>query len=336
MSESDPAARARREAADTRAREWLGQLYSGDITEQDRHGFQAWLAEDPEHKRAFHTINQIWISLDRVSHIEDGLTEGSFGSTNLGKPAAAATRWFQSWRNAAIAAGLAAIVAFAGLNWRTPRDHAHFTTGVGEIRELDLTDGSQLVLRPDTEVVASISDEERNIIIERGGAYFDVSRDEDSPFVVSAAGIDVRVHGTAFDVLKGPSSVTVSVAHGRVAVASRNRGGHSVALAGGQQVTVNADGSFGTVTEFDPKRVLGWRDGRFSYFNARLEDIIADINRYRAVKISIEDEALKDLRITTMFRVENTDQMLAGIEATQPVTIVHSPSSIVIKRRDAL
>src|SRR5690606_34728179 len=104
-------------------------------------------------------------------------------------------RRFQSWRNAAIAAGVAAIVSFAGLNWRAPRDHAHFTSGVGEIRGLDLTDGTQLVLRPDTEVVASISDEERNITIERGGAYFDVSRDEDRPFVVSAAGIDVRVHG---------------------------------------------------------------------------------------------------------------------------------------------
>jgi transmembrane sensor len=108
-----------------------------------------------------------------------------------------------------------------------------------------------------------------------------------------------------------------------------------VELTGGQQLTVEADGTFGAIVEFDPKRVLGWRDGRFSYFNARLEDIIADINRYRTVKIVIEDEALKDLRITTMFRVENAEQMLGGIEATEPVTIVRSSSSITIRRRQA-
>lgn len=341
MSDNDLATQARREVVDGKAREWLSYLYSGDITEQGRAGFLAWLAENPEHRRAFQMINDIWTSLDRVRDIENALPGESINSASLGKPTEAPvrSRWRRAWRSAAIAAGLAAIVTFASLNFRDPIDRAHVTTGVGEIRALDLTDGSQLVLRPDTEIVASMSSEERNITLERGGAYFDVSRDEIRPFVVSAAGIDVRVHGTAFDVLKGPSSVTISVTHGRVAVsdhANRNRDGmHSVALTGGQQVTVAADGTFGAITEFDPKRVLGWRDGRLSYFNARLEDIIADINRYRTVKISIEDEKLKDLRITTMFRVENTDQMLAGIEATEPVTIVRSSSSIVISRRAA-
>lgn len=347
-TDNDLATQARRDEIDAKAREWMSYLYSGEITERRRAGFQNWLAASPDHRAAFRMLNDIWISLDRVRGIEDGMVDASRNSSKVTKPFGLRLGWRQVMHVAAnigsgariaagVVAGIVAIVLLATLKLAAP-DERHFASAVGEIRSLGLDDGTQLVLRADTALVASMSREERNVTIERGGAYFDVSRDATRPFVVSAAGIDVRVRGTAFDVLKGPQSVTVSVTRGRVAVSDltgRNRGdAHTVELSGGQQLTVGADGTFGAVTAFDPNQVLGWRDGRFSYSNARLEDIVADINRYRTEKISIEDEALKDLRITTMFRVENADQMLAGIAAAEPVTIVRSPSSIAIRRRE--
>ena len=66
---------------------------------------------------------------------------------------------------------------------------------------LGLTDGSQLVMRADTAIVAAMSPEERSVTIERGGAYFDVTKDEDRPFVVSAGAVDVRA-GTAVPALE--------------------------------------------------------------------------------------------------------------------------------------
>ena len=339
MTDGDLAVRARREEIDSQAREWMSYLYSGETTEQGRAGFHAWLAESPQHRAAFQMLNDLWTSLDRVRDIEHGLVGISRDSSKDTQPFKRRMR--SGWKiaaSAALAAGIAALAILATLHLTEPLEERHFASEVGEIRTLGLVDGTQLVLRADTSVVASMSREARSVNIERGGAYFDVSRDETRPFVVSAGDIDIRVRGTAFDVLKGPSSVTVSVTHGRVAVShltNPSRGGvRTTQLAGGQQLTVEADGTFGAITDFDPKQVLGWREGRFSYLNARLEDIIADINRYRTVKIAIEDEALKDLRITTMFRAENTDQMLAGIEATEPVTVLRSPSSITIRRRE--
>jgi transmembrane sensor len=345
MSESvvgrgDLAVRARRDEIDSKAREWMSYLYSGEMTEQGRSGFQAWLAESPDHRAAFQMLNDIWISLDRVHEIENGLLAAPQDSSGITQPFNGPTRsaWGRFARIAgslALAAGVAALAILVTLHVTDPADERHLASEIGEIRALGLADGTQLVLRADSEIFASISREGRSVTIERGGAYFDVSREENRPFVVSAGDIDIRVRGTAFDVLKGPSSVTVSVTHGRVAVSNltNQSRGRTVELNGGQQLTVESDGTFGAVTEFDPRQVLGWREGRFSYLNARLEDIIADINRYRTVKIAIEDEALKDLRITTMFRAENTDQMLAGIEATEPVTIIRSPSSITIQQR---
>lgn len=321
--------RARRDEIDSRAREWMSSLYSGKMTEQGRAGFQSWLAESPDHRAAFQMLNDIWTSLDRVRDIENGAMGVTQNSSNVAPPFK--RRFMRICVNLTLAAGIAALAILATFHFTHPLDERHLASEVGEIRTLGLVDGSQLVLRADSEIVASMSRAGRSVTIERGGAYFEVSRDEQRPFVVSAGDIDIRVRGTGFDVLKGPSSVRVSVTHGRVAVAHLT---HTVELTGGQQLTIAADGTFGAIVEFDPKQVLGWRDGRFSYINARLADIVADINRYQTVKVEIEDQALEDLRVTTMFRIENADQMLAGIEATEPLTIVRSPSSIAIRRRE--
>ncbi len=341
MSDTDRATQARRDSVDAKAREWMSYLYSGEITERGQAGFQAWLAESSDHRAAFQMLNELWTSLDRVPRVENGLVEAPRNAANVTKPVVWRTV-LQKAANvriaAAFVAGIAAIAALATLQIADRANEHYFATQVGEVRTLGLTDGSQLVLRPDTAILTSMSSEERSVTIERGGAYFDVSKDESRPFVVSAGGVGVRVSGTAFDVLKGPRSVTVSVTHGHVTISdvtNQNRGGaHTVELTVGQQLTVEADGTFGAIVEFDAQRVLGWRDGRFSYLNARLEDIIADVNRYRTEKISIEDEALGDLRITTMFRADNVDQMLAGIEATESVTVVRSSSAITIRRRE--
>lgn len=341
MSDTDRAMQARRDGVDAKAREWMSYLYSGEITEQGQVGLQAWLAESPDHRAAFQMLNELWTSLDRVPHVENELVQAPRIAANVAKPAAWRTV-LQKAANVRIAAmfvaGIAAIAALATWQIADRADEHHFATQVGEVRALDLTDGSKLVLRPDTAILTAMSSEQRNVAIERGGAYFDVSRDESRPFVVSAGSVGVRVRGTAFDVLKGPSSVTVSVTHGHVTVSDltdQNRSGaHTVELTGGQQLTVQADGTFDAIVEFDPQRVLGWRDGRFSYHNARLEDIVADVNRYRTNKILVEDQVLQDLRITTMFRIGNVDQMLAGIEATEPVTVVRSASAIKILRRE--
>lgn len=335
MTDDDPHMQGRRADIDARARQWLCHLYSGEITERERAGFRDWLAASPEHRAAFQSLNELWTSLDRVPHVENELVETAPEPANVTRPA----RWRAVLQNtnlrvaAALVVAVTAVVAMATLQMRQRADEHLFATRIGEIRTLGLTDGSQLVLRADTAILAAMSSDERNVTIERGGAYFDVSRDEARPFVVSTGGVDVRVHGTAFDVLKGPSSVTVSVTHGHVTVSDLTER-RSVQLTGGQQLTVQADGTFGAVIEFDSQRVLGWRDGRFSYLNARLEDIVADVNRYRTQKIVIQDEALEDLRVTAMFRAENVEQMLAGIAATEPVTIVRSTSSIAIRRRE--
>lgn len=340
---TEPTSGRRHDEVESKAREWMAYLYSGDATEQGCAEFRAWLAENPQHRAAFKTLNDLWTSLDLVRGIEDGPVDGPRQDAGL-RQSIGGFRCFRRRRmlpivvSAALAAGIAVVATLTVLRLSGPEEQQRFATAIGEVRTVGLTDGSQLILRADTAVRASMSRRRRSVVVERGGAYFDVMPDEARPFIVSAGETGVRVHGTAFDILKGPSSVTVSVTRGRVAVSDMTPPDEGrprlVELTAGQQLAAETDGSLGAVLGFDPEQVLGWREGRLSYDNARLEDVVADINRYRKLKIRIKEEKLKGLRITTTFRVEKADEVLAGIEATEAVTIVRLPSSVLIRSRE--
>jgi transmembrane sensor len=58
----------------------------------------------------------------------------------------------------------------------------------------------------------------RRVILQRGEAHFEVTKNPQRPFLVTAAGIDIRAVGTAFGVQLGTTAVEVLVTEGRVSV----------------------------------------------------------------------------------------------------------------------
>ena len=64
------------------------------------------------------------------------------------------------------------------------------------------------------------TDTERRVRLERGEAFFQVTKDPRRPFVVEVGGVTVRAIGTAFNVRLGGGELDVLVAEGKVEVAS--------------------------------------------------------------------------------------------------------------------
>lgn len=321
------------EQLQAQASAWLSVLHSGEATERQRAEFRAWLAADARHRAAFRHLDALWTSLDLLPRIEDALVARP---RPLRSVLPGGRRWLQR-SAAALAAGLAVLVAGGLLRPPARIDVRIIETRIGEVREVDLGEGSLIVMRADSSIRVSMSKRLRHVAVSRGGVYFDLARDPQRPFVVSAAEAEIRVLGTAFDVLRGPRGLTVSVTRGEVAVTpqppGRSRDTAVLALSGGQQLRIAADGRVDTPHAFDGEQLLSWREGWLSYTNARLEDIVADVNRYRALGVVIDDPALKDLRISTSFRVDRSDQMLAGIALSEALTVSRQHDSVVIRPR---
>ena len=92
------------------------------------------------------------------------------------------------------------------------------STQNGETRVLSLPDGSEITLASNSTLTYQINSNKRNIELV-GHATFEVARNENAPFVVTANDINVTVLGTGFDIDAFPNQdARVYVNHGKVSV----------------------------------------------------------------------------------------------------------------------
>lgn len=75
-------------------------------------------------------------------------------------------------------------------------------------------------------------------------------------------------------------------------------------LVKGQQVKVNSQLSTVEEKKIAPAEVAAWQKGNMSYDDEAFEDIVADLERLYNVKIRIENDAIRALKVSTSFRRE--------------------------------
>jgi transmembrane sensor len=52
---------------------------------------------------------------------------------------------------------------------------------------------------------------------------------------------------------------------------------------------------------------MAWRSGEIEFRGEPLEDVIAELNRYAATSMVIEDDSLKGLRVSGLFKVAQAE-----------------------------
>jgi len=64
--------------------------------------------------------------------------------------------------------------------------HHRFTTVVGGLQAIPMSDGSRVTLNTNSDISISLDSRERVVEIDHGEAYFEVAHDPNRPFVVKA------------------------------------------------------------------------------------------------------------------------------------------------------
>ncbi|NOZ41596.1 MAG: DUF4880 domain-containing protein [Alphaproteobacteria bacterium] len=339
---------ARHDRIEKKAREWLVYLYSGTADNRGREAFHCWLNQSPAHLKAYRALEQIWRDLVLIDNIEE------VASIPGQRPATANSRAFSvfgltpaQFRNlrsaivgGLIAASLMVVIGTLFYQFYAPVKTTYYSTGIGKKDNIGLPDGSVVTLGADSAIVTRFSSHHREVALTRGDAYFDVAHDAARVFKITVSNTEIRVFGTEFDVKKGPHDVRVAVARGKVEVSTargQQRGTRPpVRLYAGEQVIAQLNGTLAQKTGFNPATVFSWRKGRLVYVNVPLAEVIADVNRYRKIPIRIGTKSLETIRVTTSFRSGNSDQMLAGLAATESVTITNMGSFIMILPKAAV
>ena len=81
-------------------------------------------------------------------------------------------------------------------------------------------------------------------------------------------------------------------------------------LTTGQKVVAPHEGVLDAVKTIRSDEAGSWRTGRLRYNDVRLSEIISDANRYMTSEVILSDASIGALKLTTSFRVDETDHFI--------------------------
>lgn len=339
--------------------EWFLEMRSDDVSGERIAEWQQWLSH-ATNRQAFGRVEALWhltdgataswpteaeVTADGYSGTESvaGWRLRSEGRSSLPIRSRLGHQWI--WRRlgttlAGVAA--AAAVAFVAITyWPTisvalqEGSRITLTTGVGDKRTIRLPDGSVISAGADTDLVATLLERSRTVVLSHGEAYFHVMKDPNRPFTVRAGDATVTDVGTVFDVRRTLNGIIVAVAEGMVNVATqppRDRlssiehlnGTHgltAIQLTAGERLALEPFNTLPQLSSVTPNSVGGWRQGRLQYVEEPLDSVVADLARYSDRRIIIATPALANLRVTGVVYVRSINGWLDSLQATFPVRV---------------
>lgn len=322
------------------AAQWAWRLDGAEVGPADREAFEAWLRQDPRHRRAFDELSKVWRTLDGLAEADREEKSAAFSGSARPATVHLPRRW---WLGAAAAALVGALAAVLWM--RQGNEIQTFSTAVGQHRDVTLADGSVVSLNTNSIVETDLSRRIRQIYLRKGEAHFQVAHDRSRPFLVHAGDAVVRAVGTEFEVrLLADQHVDIVVNEGRVEVQANPTGSGPQAeqasgrrpaaalravQAGERLSTASADYAVKKITPEQLSSELAWREGAIIFDGERLADAIAEIQRYTDERIVVTDPDTAALRVGGRFRTDDVQDFFRGLESALPVSIRHAPDGVI-------
>ncbi|MBP7337006.1 FecR domain-containing protein [Niveispirillum sp.] len=310
------------------AADWHARL-QGDADQAVWLAFTEWLEADPRHRDAYDMVERTWRQIDRMP--APAVPGAVIDLASRRKPAAAPANLSRRWFLGGAAAAAAALaVTLTGRYAMAPAPEI-FETPKGQRRTVQLADGSSVTLNSGTRLTVALADDRRAVVLERGEALFDVAKDPARPFTVAAGERLVTVVGTAFNVRHLDQAVTVTVTRGLVDVGGKDGGG-KVRLTPGQQISARQGQPPGPVTSVDAQAATAWIDGRLSFDNAPLPQVLAELSHHYPAPMRAEGAAAS-LHFSGVLRLDGDQaHVLAALQALLPIAVARQGDSFVLSK----
>lgn len=310
------------DAVAEQAMTWFVRLRAESVSPAERMQFQTWYQADPHHRQSYAETAAFWDDADFIDALDTATLSPQ--AQRLVSPARPRT-----FRFPAPLLALAASIALVAIIYRPALScwQADYCTGVGEIKTVQLADGSQVSLNSASAISVDFYNELRHVRLEHGEAFFDVQRDTRHPFLVDAHYSNTRVLGTRFVIREDNLSDSVTVVSGVVEV-SRDRQNPAI-LKANDSITVDAEHS-GEIQQVAVMVAMAWLKGGVTFDNAPLSKAIAEISRYRRGSVLIKNAALKNLKVSGRFDITDTDKALNSLQQTLPIRVYRVTPWLVV------
>lgn len=202
-----------------------------------------------------------------------------------------------------------------------------FSTGNQDKREVLLSDGTRVILGPNSRFCypERFGSDERRVVLD-GQAFFQVAPDPSAPFSVDVDGVQVTALGTSFEIFlpRDRHCVETILRTGKVRVDHPSAAGsatESHILLPGRRLTFDRTTRNTTVEPIDAVRYTEWiSNADLSFKNERLQFILPRLERWYGVEIRPDEGVLgRDDRFTFKITDESLDHILNLIQSSSGI-----------------
>lgn len=241
------------------------------------------------------------------------------------------TYWKKRWKRRLpkIGMGVLASTAIAGIMVLIGPDmvlrwQADYLTGRQETRILELADGSQATLAPESAVALDFLDGHRHVRLLKGEALFTVHHDTEHPFSVLAGHLTITDVGTVFDVrLESRHEATVGVREGRVSVQENSLRAPPVILDAGEQAQLRDHHLYTSTIE--PGEVGLWSRGLLVAHDQPVAEVAAALQHYIPHgKLFVYGEKLRAERVTGTYPLTEPEKAFETLAEGQKARVFHA------------
>lgn len=297
-----------REAAD-----WVVKFDGVEFDARDVAAFRRWLAKSEDHRAAFQLASRAWNQMDLLARLDAFDLTADHAPPSLNRRTALAA----SLGAGALAVGIGGYVAFSGGSAEA------FETGIGEQREVDLADGTRVLLNASSRLEARIRDDRREARLLAGEALFTIAESNAGLFsIATPAGEIVAASGEVLVKLL-PDGARVALLSDGARASRRTWIGQSssiAAAANSEIVFRREDVVIDASTAERLSRRMLWREGMLAFDNTALAEAAADVTRQSGVRFVFADPTLGDLRVGGLIRAGDLDAFLALLRDNLAVT----------------
>lgn len=187
----------------------------------------------------------------------------------------------------------------------------------GKTFKIVLSDGTIVNLNAGSTLeypVKFIKGQQRKVTL-TGEAFFDVKKDENSPFIVTSRSLDIRVLGTQFNVTSYPEDTDQKTVLVEGSVSLYESGGdydqdNSTLLAPGEMASWESADKKISVKQVDTELYTSWMQGKLVLKGMKFKDIEKRLERHYGVSIQNKNKELEDRVFTATFDVETIEEVL--------------------------
>lgn len=327
--------------------ELISKIITTSATLQEQHEFEQWLNKSPENKEYFSEIKQYWESADHLyeEFTPDIIEAWQKVKTNtiLQANAIRKINKINLLIPLSIAASILIIIGFGvKFNVFNLKTKLFEKTTVCYYANKSI---EKVVLEDDTEVwlnrnstltlLKNFNDKYRKVEL-IGEAFFQVTHNQDKPFIIKSQNTTTKVLGTSFNISAYPDKpdIRVTVSTGKVLFKSQSKDGMECSLTPGEVGIFEKSTKKIQMEKNSDLNYLTWKTGKFNFKNANLENVCIDLTDYYHTNIKIYPNVSKELTLNGNFDSLSLDDVLDIVDFTFDLEHKYQGDSIILYNPD--